>query len=286
MANWVLAIDGGGTKTALRLYDSDGQVVQEHRGPGSSLGHDLLLGCDTLCTQVASILHDAAILPSQVNCVAGVAGAGNPYNQAQLRSRLQAFCFAEVKVVSDAITSAYGANLGAPVACVALGTGSVGTRLLADGSTHLVGGWGFTLGDEGSGARLGAMLVQALMQAFDKQQALTPLLEVLAQRVGHSREALSQWLSDAKVGDYAGLSELVWPYQGRCDMAAEILQRHARAVEQLIRATRGEYDLPVVLLGGLADNTTPLLAPWCQALVQRARGSALDGAYLLALKNL
>ncbi|MBS3798984.1 BadF/BadG/BcrA/BcrD ATPase family protein [Pseudoalteromonas sp. BDTF-M6] len=286
MANWVLAIDGGGTKTALRLHNPDGRVVQEQRGPGSSLGHDLQLGCDTLCAQVASILHNAAILAPRVNCVAGVAGAGNPYNQAQLRSRLQALGLAGVKVVSDAITSAYGANLGAPVACIALGTGSVGTRLQADGSTHLVGGWGFTLGDEGGGARLGAMLVQALMQAFDRQQALTPLLEVLAQRVGHSREALSGWLSAAKVQDFARLSELVWPYQGRCDMASAILQRHTQAVEQLIRDTRGEYDLPVVLLGGLADNTAPLLAPRYQTLVQRARGSALDGAYLLALKNL
>ncbi|WP_105190651.1 BadF/BadG/BcrA/BcrD ATPase family protein [Pseudoalteromonas sp. T1lg48] len=285
MANWVLAIDGGGTKTALRLYDASGRVVQEQRGQGSSLGHDLQQGCDALCAQVETILNGAGILAHRINCVAGVAGAGNPYNQQQLVSRLQALGLARVEVFSDAITSAYGANLGAPVACVALGTGSVGTRLLAGGSTHLVGGWGFTLGDEGGGARLGAMLVQALMQVIDRQQELSPLLEGVAQRVGRNRAALSGWLSAARVQDFAGLSEQVWPHQGQCALAEAILQHHAEAVEQLIRDTRGDYDLPVVLLGGLADNTAPLLAPWCQTLMQRARGTALDGAYLLALKN-
>ena len=50
-----------------------------------------------------------------------------------------------------------------------------------------------------------------------------------------------------------------------------------------VRRSRFRWiDLPVVLLGGLADSTAPLLSPDIRALLQAARGSALDGGHILA----
>ncbi|MDC2890653.1 hypothetical protein [Psychrosphaera algicola] len=46
---------------------------------------------------------------------------------------------------------------------VALGTGSVGARLDKNGKEHYVGGWGFPIGDEASGAKLGFNAVQKLL---------------------------------------------------------------------------------------------------------------------------
>ena len=50
---------------------------------------------------------------------------------------------AGVSLATDAHTAALGAHGGAPGAVIAVGTGSVGYRLHADGSAKLVGGWGF-----------------------------------------------------------------------------------------------------------------------------------------------
>lgn len=282
MNNWVLAIDAGGSKTALRLYDPDGMVVSENIGTGSSLSHDLQGSCQNIVEHAQDILAANDMLALHTDIAVGVAGAGNAKAKGALVCALQNHGFKQPKVVSDALTSALGANLGEPVACVALGTGSVGMRLLNDGSTHLVGGWGFALGDEGSGARLGAMLVQALMHAIDMQTVLPKVLENVAAKIGSNRAQLSQWLSEAQIVDYAQLSQIIWQCQTGCDLASEILTRHGQAVERLILDTRSDYDLPVVLLGGLAHNTAPLLAPRCQQFVQPAKGSSLDGAYILA----
>ncbi len=282
MNNWVLAIDAGGTKTALRLYDPDGLIVSESVGAGASLSHDLQSSCHSIVEHARDMLAANDMLALHTDIAVGVAGAGNTYAKQALIEALQNGGFNQPKVVSDALTSALGANLGEPVACVALGTGSVGMRLMADGSTHLVGGWGFMLGDEGSGARLGAMLVQALMHAIDTQTVFPKLLESVAIETGDNRALLSEWISKAQIKEYAQLSQIIWQFQSSCDLASDILMRHRQAVERLILDTRSDYDLPVVLLGGLAHNTAPLLAPRCQQFVQPAKGSSLDGAYILA----
>ena len=64
-------------------------------------------------------------------------------------------------------------------------------------------------------------------------------------------------------------------------LAAMLRQRHVEAVEQLIWQGLEHFSLPVVVLGGLASATVPLLSPTCQALLQVARGNALDGGLLL-----
>ncbi|MFY8273054.1 BadF/BadG/BcrA/BcrD ATPase family protein [Pseudoalteromonas sp. SSDWG2] len=282
MTKWVLAVDGGGTKTALRLYNPEGCIVEQSQGAGSSLSYDLSASCHSIISQSEALLTRANVNVNDAEIVVGVAGATNLEARNVLQEKLQQCGFTHVLVVSDALTSAYGANLGEPVACVAIGTGSVGMRLLADGSTHLVGGWGFLLGDEGSGARLGALLIQALMSAIDSAWPITGVLGALVECIGSDRASINQWVANASVADFAQLSELPWQYHGQCQYADDVLSKHIQAVEALIKRTRANFDLPVVLLGGLAHNTAPLLSRECQQMVQPAKGFALDGAYMLA----
>ncbi|MCG7570809.1 ATPase [Pseudoalteromonas sp. CNC9-20] len=286
MNNYVLAVDGGGSKTALAVFNRNGEVIASEQGAGSSLSYDLQLSCERMMQQVASIMNTTAIPAHHTQCIIGVAGAGNPYNRAALLQRLKTFAFADTRVTSDAVTAALGANLGAPVACVALGTGSVGARLDSHGQLQLVGGWGFTLGDGGSGARLGAMAVQALMQAVDRQQPLHGLIATIAKDVGETRAEISAWVRQATAKEFATLSERVWPHANHCPIASEILARHKSAVLQLIADTRQDTELPVMLLGGLANKSKQLLSDSEQRIIMPARGNALDGAWVLATQNI
>ncbi len=279
---WVLTVDGGGSKTLARLTNtSTGQHWQQQAGP-ASLTNNFALALGNINLLSSSLCQQAGIDSRQVVAVMGLAGAGNPQQQQQASQQL-AKHYARFLLTTDARTSLYGANLGQPVLVVALGTGSVAMRLLADGTEQQVGGWGFNIGDEGGGAWLGKQAVRELLWQIDSLAGIqSPLLRAVAQQIGADAATLLPWLKTASPNDYATLAPLVFDYARHCSLADNLLQHHTAAVQQLLWRGREQFELPVVLLGGLADTTAPLLSAECRALLQPARGTALDGAFILA----
>jgi glucosamine kinase len=282
---WYLMVDGGGSKTLARLTNSStGQHWQQQAGP-ASLTNDFSLALNNISMLSTSLCQQAGINSQQLHAVMGLAGAGNPQQQQQACQQL-AQRYSSLLLTTDARTSLYGANLGQPVLVVALGTGSVAMRLLADGSEQQVGGWGFNIGDEGGGAWLGKQLVRELLWQVDSLAGIqSPMLQSVAQQIGADAASLLPWLKTASPTDFAALAPLVFQFTSHCTIAEALLQRHLAAVEQLLWAGREHYQLPVVLLGGLADSTAPLLSPACRALLQPAKGSALDGGFILARQH-
>ncbi|WP_027672110.1 BadF/BadG/BcrA/BcrD ATPase family protein [Rheinheimera baltica] len=281
---WILTVDGGGSKTLARLTNSStGQHWQQYAGP-ASLTNDFSLALSNINQLSRTLCQQAGISSQQVVAVMGLAGAGNPQQHQQASQQLVKH-YSHFLLTTDAKTSLYGANLGQPVLVVALGTGSVAMRLQADGIEQQVGGWGFNIGDEGGGAWLGKQLVRELLWQVDSLAGITsPLLDAVAEKIGNDAASLLPWLKTASPNDFAALAPLVFHYAQQCLLADTLLQRHAEAVQQLLWHGREQFDLPVVLLGGLADITAPRLSLPCQALLQPAKGSALDGAYILALQ--
>ena len=279
---WILTVDGGGSKTLARLSNSlTGEQWQQQAGP-ASLTNDFNQAIANITLLRNNLCQQAGIDSRQVIAVMGLAGAGNPKQQQQADAQLQV-AFRQLLLTTDARTSLYGANLGQPVLVVALGTGSVAMRLLPDGNEQQVGGWGFNIGDEGGGAWLGKLAVRELLWQVDSLAGIqSPLLRQVAQQIGSTAASLLPWLKTASPNDFAALAPLVFEYSSHCELAQQLLQRHTAAVQQLLWQGREQFDLPVVLLGGLAERTAPLLDQRSQALLQPAKGSALDGGLILA----
>ena len=277
---WILAVDGGGSKTLARLTNtSTGQHWQQQAGP-ASLTNDFSLALSNINLLSASLCQQAGVSSQQVVAVMGLAGAGNPQQHQQACQQL-ARHYARFLLTTDAKTSLYGANLGRPVLVVALGTGSVAMRLLADGTEQQVGGWGFNIGDEGGGAWLGRELVRQLLWYLDWQKPLTPLLVAVATQCGRDAAALLPWLKQATASDFAALAPLV--YQHAADPTAlQLLQRQATAINELAACCLAGQPLPLVLLGGLAEACRPYLTAELQQRIQPAAGDALSGGLVLA----
>ncbi|MBU2070761.1 MAG: ATPase [Gammaproteobacteria bacterium] len=279
---WILTLDGGGSKTLARLTNSaTGQQWQQQAGP-ASLTNDFDLALSNIRQLSQALCQQAAVTSQQLVAVMGLAGAGNPQQHQQAMQLLQDD-YQQLLITTDARTSLYGANLGQPVLVVALGTGSVAMRLLANGNEQQIGGWGFNIGDEGGGAWLGKQVVRELLWQVDSLSGVqSPLLKAVAQHIGDSAERLLPWLKNASPTDFAEFAPLVFQFASQCPLALMLRQRHIDAVEQLLWQALEQFSLPVVLLGGLAKDTLPLLSAACQPLVQQAKGSALDGGLLLA----
>lgn len=282
---YILGLDGGGTKTIARLIQVDSGQQWNASGGATSLTNDFPLAVENITKICNALFSQAHCAPDKVYAVFGLAGACNENAKNALEATLtHRFC--HLDVVTDAKTSLYGANLGKPIAVVALGTGSVGMRLLDDNSELLIGGWGFVHGDEGSGAKLGLMAVKHYMQEIDANtQVYSALSQHLASHLGQDRQSLQQWLAQSTPADFAALTRAIFSLRTRCDVADNVLARHAESVETLISMTIADTNLPLVLMGGLAKPTKSLLSKTILSSMVDAKGDSLDGACLLALQN-
>ncbi|CAM3808798.1 MULTISPECIES: BadF/BadG/BcrA/BcrD ATPase family protein [Pseudoalteromonas] len=283
---YILAIDGGGTKTVAKLIHlPSGQEYSAHAGE-ASIYNDFNAAINSLQYVINTVCEQSGAQHKQILAVMGLAGGSSKSLAERVTATLQLGCdieFAQLMIVSDAITSLYGANLGQPVAMLALGTGAVGARLTAQGDTKLIGGWGFSVDDFGGGARLGLSAVQRLLDEIDRfNEPKNQLTKQLSEQIGRDREHISGWLLNAKAVDYARFSPLIFGLKNQCDLADAVLNEHARQVERLIEKCRGDSQLPVIIIGGLADVTIALLDEQIQQNLSPRRGDSLVGAVILA----
>ncbi|MEX2963138.1 BadF/BadG/BcrA/BcrD ATPase family protein [Microbulbifer sp. TYP-18] len=282
MSEYFLGIDGGASKTLARLGGPKMAPRELRSGPGS-LTQNLTGAVATILRLSRQLLAAEKLRADQVNIACGVAGAGNPSAARLLTEHLQSEGFATVSVTSDAQTSLIGAGGGQPMVMVAVGTGSVAMRLGRDGSFRQFGGWGLAVGDEGSGAAIGKSAVRAMLWELDTQGCpKSALCRRIMESVGRRRTDILPWLQHAGSREYAALAPVVFEHLPGCEIAQDIVLKTTLEVEKLIRLASDGEDLPLTILGGLADNLGPLLAEDLQSRRIPPLGTSLDGACAIA----
>ncbi len=282
MISHYLAVDGGASKTALRLTPvqfPDASAATVTTGP-SSLTLPGQGGIATLVEAITALLRRHRLSPAEVMLVAGVAGAGNPARKAALEKALATF--AHKAITTDAHIACLGAGGGKAVNCIAVGSGAVAARLDQDGNVALCGGWGFPIADRGGGAWLGFMAVRALIAAIESG-AFPPLGETLGTVIGRQRPALIAWLATADASEYARLAPIVLQCAAtHCPAARRIVRKGVVHIKRLVKNCCEGNDLPIVFRGGLGQYyQTRLKRKWRNRCIA-AQGDALDGARELA----
>ncbi len=213
----------------------------------------------------------------------GLAGANNTAQRARFVEAAPAM--GPLHVATDAYIAALGAHNGAPGAIVIVGTGSIGYRIEASGGSRLVGGWGFPVGDEGSGAWLGrAALAQAAHVSEDRYSGrVTEMHRALIERCGPSRDELLGWLLGARSTQYAGLAPLVIECADRDDPAAlQLVTAAGIEIDALAVALDPGRGVPLALVGGLVQPLTPYLPAPLRDWMQEPHDEPIAGALMLA----
>src|SRR5688572_17810171 len=176
---YVLGIDAGGTKTVCYLADVNGRIVGEGRGGGANLqAHGELEVEKVLHAVIEDAIGDRAILPVSV-CL-GVAGVDREEDDRIVRGIMRRLGYrSHLLVVNDALVALVaGAGDDAGIVLIA-GTGSIAYGVSGDGYAARAGGWGFVLGDEGSGYWIGREALTAVVRQADgrgPKTRLTPLV--------------------------------------------------------------------------------------------------------------
>jgi len=192
----VLGIDGGGTHTVALLAQlpshQDGKwtvLGRGEAGPSNYQAAGAERAFHALDEAVGKAFRAACLARSPVQVAwLGLAGAGRPEDQELVRHwALHKGLAAQVEVTPDApLLLAAGTPDGWGVAVVA-GTGSIAFGRSPDGRTSRAGGWGYLLGDEGSGYALSLAAFQAVARMADGRGPDTLLSGLLLDRLQLSR---------------------------------------------------------------------------------------------------
>ena len=281
-APYYLGIDGGGTGCRARVVDADGRVL----GSGTAGPASLRLGADTawaaLMAAAGAALTATGLDPpdNEIHAGIGVAGVGRTGALEQLLAK--AHPYASLTIANDAVTACLGAHRGLDGGIVIVGTGSVGFGRVA-GREVRVGGWGFPVSDDGSGAWLGLNVVRMALDAHDERRAMTPLLGGILAGFGGDPYRLVDWMERASATDYATLApQVVTAAAGWDEAAHDLMRRAARHIDALVE-TLADRGVPrVALLGGLAGAMEPWLASAARAQLVAPAGDSIDGALQLA----
>jgi len=282
-AYYLLGVDGGGTSCRVRLATADGQVLGEGRA-GSA---NVRLGVDNAYAEIlkatAQALRQAGLDESILaRTVAGFGLAGAVDDARRSAVRDFAHPFAGVAIETDAHTACLGAHGGAPGAILILGTGSCGVYQNA-GRFQIIGGWGFMISDQGSGAWLGLNLVRQSMLALDGVIEQTPLSRALLARFDHSHSQVLGWSEEARPRDYGAFAPLVLEFAARQDpLAIRLLKQCAQDAGALLARLQQLGAQRICLMGGLSEPLRPWLPQPLQSLLCAPTGDAMDGALLLA----
>jgi glucosamine kinase len=281
--SYFLGIDAGGTATKARLTDVDGKILSHAQGGAANAR----IGVDALYSQLMEVCNraiaDAGLREDTVaaiRCGMGIAGI----NRMGMKAHMQAlsFPFANVQFSSDAMIANLGAHLGGDGAILILGTGSVGLVKRGEDSFS-IGGYGFPISDEGSGAALGLSAIRHALRALDGRTKPTPLSQAVTKQFQHAIPRVIAWMDSAAPGDYARFAPLVMDYADTGDeIALSIVRDAALHVERFIETIIARGAPRCVLMGGLSERMKPWLRQRVVAQIDDPLGDALDGALILA----
>ena len=281
----IFGIDGGGTGCRAALCRADGTRLAEGETGAANImtnfegaRENILVACSLA---LANAGLDENALPTSCAYL-GVAGAnvGNYANDI-----VAALPFAKCEVTTDAQISLQGALGDGDGVVAIIGTGSVFISRF-NNAIQTAGGWGFVVGDLGSGARVGRELLQEALLAHDNVRLATPITSHILNDFRNNPQTIVEYAHSASPGDFGRFAPLVLEYVDQNDETAlRIWNRAIRSVEETLAAVIGDRKTRLCLLGGFGKRYSNYLSDRFAEMIVPANGSGLDGAVDLALQR-
>ena len=275
-----LGIDGGGSRCRARVRAADGTLLGEATGGPSNIYQDFSGALATIMATAQEAAARAGLATQDLHAGLGIAGIVTSVGKEKVEeARLP---FASVTVDNDAYAACMGAFGGGGGGIVIAGTGSIGYALVGT-ERHMVGGWGFQLGDHGSGAWVGHHAVRRAALAIDGLLQPTRLIAEILSRTGGTRLDLSRWSEQARPKDYAQFAPLVFECAAEGDVQGMLIViEGAAAISNLGRALLARGAKAVCLLGGLSQVYPPYLDADVKRALAEPMADAMDGAIMMA----
>lgn len=280
----VLGIDAGGTKTVAFLADADGRIIAEGRAGGANLQTEGEL-------QVEKVLHDVIdqvtrardMTPAAV-CL-GMAGVDREADGRTIRDIMRRLGYrSHTLIVNDALIALVAGAGASPGLVVISGTGSIAFGVSHRGLAARAGGWGPTLGDEGSGYWIGRRALEAVTRDADGRGPRTRLSQLvldhfqlprpqsLVSEIYHQPQGRPAIAALATIVDGARADGDLVATEIMVEAADELALAAASVISRL--EMRGEQ-FPILLAGGLLKRSEWLAAEVARRMAEVAPRSGV-----------
>ena len=279
-----LGVDGGGTSCRAAILNAEGLVVGEGRAEAANF---LRVGLETailhIHDSVSAACRHAGIEVRQIRAACfGLAGVSHPdHNRRMLEALRREFPIAEILLETDARVALAGATGNQPGVVVIAGTGSIACGINSRGRFARAGGWGPTMGDEGSGSYIGRRALEAVVMAYDYRGEPTSMMDPVLRHFGvSSPPELPPVIYDSPAevpGRIAQLSKIVVSAAAQHDrVARKILSdaaiELARAAVAVIEQLRMENEsFRVACVGGVFEAGDLIINPLREEVRRTAR---------------
>lgn len=256
---YFLGIDGGGTKTALLLTDSDGDPIRRHYTDGCN---PMDIGFDKATEILRNAIYEicADIPLSSVGAFAGIAGTASEAALKYMRDFFDTFGFRKVRCDTDN-SNIIEAGLGdLDGITLILGTGICGFSKVGNELTRIAG-WGYLIDGGGSGYNLGQEALNAYFSAADGSKSPSILTEAIKQSHPDPNVLLDDVYANGKKF-IASFAPFVFDAAEKGDPNAQgIVRRNMKYAARIVETAAAKLPpredgspIPVVITGGLCER--------------------------------
>ena len=170
---YFLGVDGGGSKTTAVVFNEKGEFICSARG--ESINY-YSVGLDSARLAMKNIIENLCIK----NFCCAVIGM-SALNERATEQETERFCDGiidseNIIMDSDLFVALEAMDVPGECAAIISGTGSMAVCRNADQTMSHTGGWGYILGDEGSGYSIGLSGIKAAIRAAEGCAKETALL--------------------------------------------------------------------------------------------------------------
>ncbi len=259
-----VGVDAGGSST-VAIAMRDGELLRPATGPGANVG---ITGVDRAAVTIGDTISAASDSARPDAVVVGVAGGGTERTASALLAALTSrFPQTRIEVTDDAhVALRAGVPAGDAVALIA-GTGSIAYAEI-DGKVYRAGGFGYLVGDEGSGFAIGASAIRLALKSAEGRAPEDALTQAVLTRIGaqNARETVAfLYCSDAPVATVASFAGLVLETAAAGERSSvKIVQSAALDLFELVRAIcrvasiGSGKETPLALCGGVLGENSML----------------------------
>jgi N-acetylglucosamine kinase-like BadF-type ATPase len=296
-----IGIDGGGTKTRTIILTSEGAILADMITHGSNVNH---YGWERFSEIMKELfLKIREKIPQEATVAAmylGLAGVDRPKMWQNVYEFVQEhWPGVMVGLGHDAMPALVCASGKLEGVVLIGGTGAFAFGINEAGQQGRVGGWGYLLGDEGSGYDIGRRALQMVMRRYDYRGVDTLLINKVLEK--YKIPSLGELVPIVYSKDFtrntiAEVATLVFDaYDEGDETARQLLTQAADELYGLVDVLLKRLPFPrggrisVVLTGGLFHKGSPLIQMIRARLHDRAEVVRMErppavGSVILALQ--
>lgn len=265
---YIIGVDGGGTGTRAVIGTQKGEVLAIVKGAGTNMKStppdEVRLQIEQLLEQ---LLQKIGVTKNDVSTVFLCVAGGDRQVDIDRWERWMGLLFpansCQITITNDAVAALTSGTFTKQGIVVIAGTGSIVYAITKNLQVSRVGGWGYLLGDEGSGYYIGQEALRIIAQHYDvfgmngdvftaailEQLALKNPTDIITQVYEHPQPRVL----------IASLARTVLRLAEQQNVKAENIIEQAvhhlvQFIQTMLKKEQQVKNLPIVLCGGLFEN--------------------------------